>query len=178
MRSELGRGTTFALCLPVGSDLAASAPLVRAQAAREDAKRGRHALIVDDDPAILAAMKMLLKAEGFHVSSAQSVAEAARVAREQPGVEIVISDFHLHGGKLGTQAIAAVRSIRGANLSAVLLTGDTSNAINEAAAGVGIALASKPVNPSELLQLVANLLAQGQASPGGVSSPANQVGGR
>lgn len=167
VRSELGRGTTFTLCLPAGSEPAESAPFVTALPAREDAKRERYALVVDDDPAILAAMKMLLNVEGFRVSSAQSVAEAAQVAREQPNIEIVISDFHLHKGELGTQAIAAVRSIRGAKLSAVLLTGDTSNAITEAAAGVDIAVASKPVNPTELLQLVANLLAQGQASPGG-----------
>lgn len=60
----------------------------------------------------------------------------------------------------GTEAIAAVRRIRGAHVRAVLLSGDTSRAMSNAVEGAAIHVASKPVKPDELLKLIADLLAQ------------------
>jgi two-component system, sensor histidine kinase len=146
VHSVVGRGTTFSVSVPTGVVPTATA-----------ASRKTHILVVDDDPAMLVAARLLLKAEGFRVSSAAGLAEAVRLAREHDDIEVIISDYHLGKGELGTQVIDAVREIRGAALSAVILSADTSRAVIDSIAKVhaGIAIASKPLKADELLGLLA-----------------------
>lgn len=119
-------------------------------------RRG-HVLLIDDDLSVLLALASLLEAEGFRVSSVQSTADSVRLIHEKEDIRLVISDFHLLEGDIGTDAIAAVRQIR-ANLGAVLLSGDMPGALAAATAGVEVTVTSKPVDPDKLLALVAKLM--------------------
>jgi CheY-like chemotaxis protein len=116
-----------------------------------------HVLIVEDDPAVLAATRMLLKAEGYKVTAATTVEEAIRCAREHPDIELLISDYHLARGQTGTEAIQGVRSVLGAQLPAVLVTGDTSSVMRELRHDGRVRLTSKPIRSSELLAILSSL---------------------
>src|SRR5215472_17545419 len=83
-------------------------------------------LIVEDDPGVLGAMRRLLKLEGYRVLAAPSVAEALSLVRQNDDVRLLITDFHLADGELGTDAIRTIRAACGRLLKAVLITGDTS----------------------------------------------------
>jgi two-component system, sensor histidine kinase len=157
VRSELGRGSTFSILLPAGSagEVAqTSAPAVSVTASERRAR----VLVVDDDPGVLNATRMLLKVEGFRVSTADSLEEAIRVSAEQSDIELLITDYHLNDGKTGTDVIDAVRRVIGANLKAVLITGDTTHALKEAIRDDHVRLASKPINADEFLAVLDALL--------------------
>ena len=60
-----------------------------------------HALIVDDDPEVLAAMAEVVRGEGFTVATADSLRAArAQLVRQQP--EVLLTDLQLPDGK-GTE---------------------------------------------------------------------------
>ena len=117
-----------------------------------------HVLIVEDDPAVLNATRMLLKVENYRVSTAGSLLEALQKARDNVDVDLLITDYHLAGGETGTEVISSVRGILGADLPTVLITGDTSSAVKELQHDDNVRMASKPINADELLALLRELL--------------------
>ena len=160
VESEVGKGSMFTLTLPAsrtGADVAHSetpAP------AKLNELRGRcRVLLVEDDLAVRDATRLLLKVEGYHVTAVASLTEAMRAARAAEGVDLLVTDYHLQDGETGTQVIAAIREALQAPLKAVLLTGDTSNAIKELPRDPSLRIASKPIRAEELLTIIRGLLA-------------------
>lgn len=160
VQSRLGRGTTFSIVLPAGA-LTEPRPLEAARPAAANAAPSAHILVVDDDLAVLNATRMLLSVEGYEVSTAPSLAEAIRIASEHADIRILVTDYHLGNGDLGTQVIDAVRGVVAGRLGAVIISGDTSGAIRTAALDPRVRLASKPVIAEELLRIVLELDAIG-----------------
>ncbi|HTT01816.1 MAG TPA: hybrid sensor histidine kinase/response regulator [Steroidobacteraceae bacterium] len=160
VRSELGRGSTFDLELPLGSGttITPAASPVAAQAVDRQAAAPQ-VLLVDDDPGVRSATTMLLKVEGYRVVSASSLQEAVERLAEMPGVDLLVTDYHLQNGSTGLDVINAVRTTAGEGLKAVLVTGDTSSTIRGLPSDERIRLASKPIDADELLGLIKALLA-------------------
>jgi two-component system, sensor histidine kinase len=159
VESEVGRGSTFALSVPASNVVAAQVTggPTRAAATSGSVASSPHVLLVEDDEPVRSATRLLLQVAGYRVSVAGSVAEALTRVREQPDVDLLVSDYHLGGAETGTQAIAAVREVVGARLRAVLVTGDTSSAVRERAFDFGTRIASKPINADEFLALLEDL---------------------
>ena len=159
VRSEVGRGSTFALVLPSGAaDTPAERPAGGAAAVPERQTASARILLVDDDAGVRKATAMLLKVEGFEVRSAGSLAEAVQEARRQPPIDLIVADYHLQKGETGIEVIAAVRALLKSDLGAVLVSGDTSSTLREVEAGDHIRIASKPIQAEALLELIAGLL--------------------
>jgi two-component system, sensor histidine kinase len=157
--SEVGKGSVFTLVLPLGRSTATAsserpAPV---QAARQAS--APLVLLVEDDPAVRDATRMLLKVEGYRVLTAGCLAEAESMAREHGQLDLLVTDYHLSNGETGTQVIAALRASLGKPLKAVLITGDTSSAVKELQRDEHLRLASKPIHAEELLTLLKSLLA-------------------
>jgi PAS domain S-box-containing protein len=158
VRSEIGHGSVFALEIPAGQTGAAAAgesasrPTTRPVSAPQ-------VLLVEDDPAVRNATRMLLKVEGYRVLTASSLAEAQSRASEHPQIDLLVTDYHLSNNETGTQVIAAMRESVGKHLKAVLITGDTSAAVKELRRDERLRLASKPIHAEELLGLLKSLLA-------------------
>ena len=158
--SEIGQGSRFALQVPAGKAAVAPAANPGAGLSAERGAGNKHEiLIVEDEPAVLNATRLLLTAVGYRVATARSLAQAIERARESPALELLISDYRLADGETGAQVIAAVREIRGAHFKTVLITGDTSGAAHAADGDEHVRLLSKPVDPDELLGLLKELLA-------------------
>lgn len=161
VRSVVDKGSTFSLELPVGT--APASELVRlaiqSHGLGNPPAIARHVLLVEDDPAVLKATRMLLRVEGYRVTSAASLREALERARENYDIDLVVTDYHLQGDDTGVQVIMALRETLGPTLKAVLVTGDTSSAIREFTSDAHLRLASKPVNADELLGILKSLLA-------------------
>jgi len=116
-------------------------------------------LLVEDDAGVRNATRMLLKSEGYRVTAVASLAEAVELARRDPHVDLLVTDYHLGDGEPGTHVIAGVREALGRQIQAVLMTGDTSSAIQKLPPDPFMRVASKPVNSEELLDLLRTLLA-------------------
>jgi CheY-like chemotaxis protein len=102
---------------------------------------------------------MLLKVEGYRVTAVESLSEAIEHVRQGNGVDLLVTDYHLSRGELGTQVLGALRECVGARLKAVLVTGDTSSAIKHLPRDPHLRVASKPIDAGELLALLRALLA-------------------
>jgi two-component system CheB/CheR fusion protein len=154
--SEVGKGSVFAVLLPLArADVRPPAPAE----ARAPAAAGGNArvLLVEDDASVRDATAMLLRVEGYRVTAVASLAEALpAVASEAP--ELLVTDYHLGNGELGTEVITALRSRVRPALKAILLTGDTSAVVKEMHADPNLRILSKPVNAEELLRLLQALL--------------------
>ncbi len=160
VRSEVGRGSAFALELPAacGAGSTARAPVADSAPAPQTICAAR-ILLVDDDAGVRNATAMLLEVEGFEVACAASLAEAMQEARRGLSIDLLIADYHLQNGETGVDVIAAVRRLAGESLGAVLVSGDTSSTVRDFKSDDRLRIASKPIRADELLRLVRALLA-------------------
>jgi len=161
VQSEVGKGSVFSLELPASAAAVTDrkgGPGAETSAPRRT-DRLPHVLVVEDDSAVLSATRMLLKVDGYRVTTATSLTEALQKAREHADIDVLITDYHLGSEQTGTDVIAAVRDIRGPHLGAVLVTGDTSSAVKELSHDERVRMTSKPINADELLSLLRTLLA-------------------
>ena len=159
VQSEVGRGSTFSLEMAAGTRETRNAIATASAADRPEARSASaRILLVDDDAGVRNATAMLLRVEGFDVLCAASAAEANQLVRQDPRIDLVIADYHLHKGETGIDVIAAARELAGEHLGAVLVSGDTSSTLRDVKATDRLRIASKPIQADELLSIIAELL--------------------
>ena len=164
LHSVLGKGTTFALQLPRGS----TADTLTDDGAKTDGRHdlssvsssAKHVLLVEDDLAVRKATRMLLTVAGFKVTAAESLSEALASAKRESAIHLIVTDYHLSAGDTGLDVITAVRKLLGTKVPAILVTGDTSSAMQALPGDPDLRLSSKPVNADELLGLAQVLTAR------------------
>jgi two-component system, sensor histidine kinase len=160
--SAVGRGSTFAVMLPRAGAAAliaaAQQPPATAPPRTEPARR-QHLLLIEDDAAVLNAMRLLLGTEGYRVTATSSAEEALGRAAQLADIDIIVSDFHLGDGSNGFDAIAAIRSALGRTTKAILVTGDTTPAMDRRCEpGPALRVVRKPIAADELLKTLRELL--------------------
>jgi len=159
VRSEVGKGSAFSLLLPPGRGAPGFVQVATRESAMRQPQIGKvNVLLVEDDRAVRDATRMLLKAEGYGVLTAETLAEALHKVRQET-IDLLVTDYHLSDGETGTQVIAELREALGRPLKAVLMTGDTSSAVQELPRDSHLRVASKPIKAEELLTLLRALLA-------------------
>jgi CheY-like chemotaxis protein len=158
VRSVPGEGSVFAIELPIAEGSGEEdLPQPKAEVEAEQ-PAARRILLVEDEPGVRNAMRMLLRIEGYEVVPA-ATADEAMLKLKTDAFDLLVTDYHLEGGRTGTQVIAAAREALGPRFSAVLVTGDTSSAVREMQGDAHLRIASKPINSDELLGVVRHLLA-------------------
>jgi two-component system, sensor histidine kinase len=158
--SKPGAGSVFAIELPAATSAPKHAEETSHQQTSIEADPGGHrVLLVEDEPGVRNAMRMLLDIEGYRVIAAATADEALSELEAGPDFDLVVSDYHLEAGRPGTEVIAAARARLGQSLKAILVTGDTSSAIREMQADANLRIISKPINSNKLLDVVRELLA-------------------
>ena len=137
--SRPGRGSMFAIEVPVGRAPEAVAP----QPARH-AARSLIIGLVEDHSQVRNALTLALETSGHVVFPAGNGAELLAGLGEQ-APDLVIADHRLAGSETGFEAIAAVRAVFGTGLPAIVITGDTEPALIRDMAGRDIAVYYKPL---------------------------------
>ena len=141
MHSQVGRGTSFELRLPLAYTV--SQPPERHQKKTPGVMTAK-VLVLDDERSVRKGVRMLLEELGCVCSEAGSTAEALASARASPP-DIVLADMRLRGGDSGIGAVQAIRDAVG-NVPALLVSGDTAPNRLQEAARAGIRLLHKPVS--------------------------------
>jgi signal transduction histidine kinase/ActR/RegA family two-component response regulator len=152
--SIVGKGSRFSIVLPVGSAQSRLAPPAKASYQEIPANQAR-VMVVEDDAFVLSGICSLLETAGYRVTGVTSIGEALEQLHKQKDISLLITDFHLGNGELGTEVIRSVRSILGREVQAFLLTGDTSARVEIIARDNDAVLMSKPINADEFLWLLA-----------------------
>jgi len=112
-------------------------------------------MVVEDDAFVLSSICSLLETVGYRVTGVASIGEAVEQLHRQKDISLLITDFHLDNGELGTEVIRSIRSVLGRDVQAFLLTGDTSTRVQIIARENDAFLMSKPINADEFLGLLA-----------------------
>ena len=143
VRSVPGKGSVFAIRLPLAEANGTTEPRPVVES------RPRSILLVEDEVHVRGALELVLGGLGHHVTAGETVDEAlGRLGGQRP--ELVIADYRLGGGATGVEAIQRVRALFGADLPAVVLTGDTDPAVIRRIAGERLRLLHKPLQVEAL----------------------------
>jgi signal transduction histidine kinase/CheY-like chemotaxis protein len=156
LTSAVGRGSRFAVSLPLATPRPAAQP---APAAAIDLAMGKFVVVVDDDALVLDAMGGILKSWGCSVVTAKSDTDAlVALAGHARQPDLIISDYRLGDGRTGFDVIERLRSSFGAHIPAFLISGDTAPERLREARASGYYLLHKPVLPMTLRSVVSQLL--------------------
>jgi PAS domain S-box-containing protein len=156
VESTPGRGTTFTILLPAvesAGDQAVEVPV------EPQSGRGQLLLVVDDEAAIVATLRLLLEARQYRVVTAREGQEAIRVFLEhRAAICAVVTDLMMPvmGG------LDLARALRQLNpgLPVIACTGLDQEEFRRDCAAVGIAtLLPKPFVPAQLFAAVEKALA-------------------
>jgi len=159
VRSQLGKGSVFAIEVPVSPITLprtgpGAAPMPEAGRAQ-----GGAILVIDDDPTLRQALQSLLAGYGYRTAAAASGdAALALVTGNGFRPDAIVSDFLLPGRMNGARTAEALRGALGREVPVIFLTGDTRSVSSQDLALANSTRFAKPVKSEELLRAVQHYL--------------------
>ncbi len=157
--SEVGRGSTFRVLLPLRSEAAPAPAPGKPAAAPVEPPAGRTArlLVVDDEDGAREGLAAALDMLGYHVTQAGS-GEEALAAAEREAFDLLLSDIKLPGIQGGDLARTLV--VRHPGLRVILMSGYTEDAAVRAEASSGrVRFLQKPFSMDAVAAEIAAALA-------------------
>lgn len=155
--SRPGQGTVFRLELPLWAGTVIAAEPAISSLPGLTRLQGLHVLAIDDDDVVLLGMAQFLRSRGCVVAVADSISEALVMAKRQ-APDLIVSDYRLRGNQTGAEAIAALRSLLGTDVPALMITGDTAPERLREALASDVPLLHKPVVPEQLFRSIAEVI--------------------
>jgi two-component system, chemotaxis family, CheB/CheR fusion protein len=160
VRSRPGRGSVFAVEVPLAEDGARSIASQDVPRIEESVDRTSSILIIDDDPEIREILDLLLKGEGHRTYAVGDGKQAlALVERGSIRPDLILADYNLPGGLNGLQAVAGLREMLSREVPVIILTGDISTDTLRDIARERCVQRNKPIKADELTRLIRSLLA-------------------
>jgi signal transduction histidine kinase len=159
VRSQPGRGSVFAVEVPIAAPV--EKPDCTDPRRRPGDLAGFRIALIDEDALAQAGMKSLLESWGCKVTTgndACAVIESFLQTARPP--QLVISDYGLQRASTGVDAVRELRARFGADLPAVLISGDTGPEVLRLTQSEGLPLLHKPVRPARLRALLNRLPGQ------------------
>jgi CheY-like chemotaxis protein len=157
----IGSGRPQAFGAPVARRLVRRSGLAAGPGAGPEGPTGdtrpprRRVMIIEDDAIVRLGLQAVLEDGGEEVILAGSAAEAlARLAAGASVPDVIVADYRLRDGQVGTDAIRRVRDAVGRALPAVLLTGEAASDLREEAALQGLLVAGKPIGSRDLFRVI------------------------
>ncbi len=159
LRSRSGHGTVFSLELPLGKATRQLSARPSGKAPLAITLDGKLIVVVEDEPAVLAGLVVLLKGWGATLAAFDSVAGCTAWAEGcDPAVvkpDLFIVDFRLENGLNGVDAIVALRARFGQQVPAIVVTGSTMTGHEQEALDKNFHVLIKPVLPNKLRAMIA-----------------------
>ncbi len=159
MRSIPGKGSVFALRVPLGKPGEAPTPEVTAEQPVPDLLRDKVIVVVDDEASVRIGMQTLLQSWGCRCVAAS---DADEVLRQIDGraPDFIIADLRLRNNRTGIDAVRELRESLGREVPAVLISGDTALDRLIEVSAAGFTMLHKPLKAVRLRALLNHSLAQ------------------
>jgi len=164
LKSRTGSGSVFSVTVPIADPQAIQARTKSEPPRPIGHMQGVRVLCIDNEPAILEGMDVLLKSWGCEVITALGVDQAA-VALHARGdaPHIILADYHLNEGT-GCEAIASLCRTLNREIAGVVVTADRSPEVQDQVRNAGYRLLRKPVKPAALRTAIAQVQMPGIAA--------------
>jgi CheY-like chemotaxis protein len=175
--SELGRGTTFTLLLPVADERPEAAPARQpAETVRPRLHRPGSILVLEDNDSIRALVDEVLSGRGFEVLVAPTAIEAASILEEHGSeIRLLISDVILPGMS-GPEFYETRVRPRFPQMEVLFISGFADHhVLRTEVSEQRQALLEKPFTPGQLLEAVERALAGSPGSGRGPGSTSPRV---
>jgi signal transduction histidine kinase len=157
LESEVGRGTTVRIMLPVREAKTGAAP----EKARPGIAKTGTILVVEDDPDVRAAVVMVLRSCGYRVREAADGASALAVLDTDKTIDLLFSDVVMPQG-MGGFDLARQATARHSGLKVILTSGYPESALEGAGLPQnGFRLLRKPYAKTDLLEALGGMLGGG-----------------
>jgi CheY-like chemotaxis protein len=169
VRSRLGRGSVFALELPLSIENLpqsvhnhSDAATARNVGMLEHAPKANitRIAIIDDNPQVLNALAFSLENNGYQVVAANTGAQLIDSLGDI-APDLIISDYRLTNGQYGYGVIDAIKEKFGATLPSIIMTGDTDPVLMRSMAARGIPILYKPLQFDTLQAAMIKAISQG-----------------
>ncbi|WP_462116660.1 hybrid sensor histidine kinase/response regulator, partial [Lysobacter xanthus] len=161
LRSTLGQGTCFSIALPH-----VDAPVRDVRVAAAPRLAGLRVLLLDNDPAALAATRSLLERWGCDVVAARDRLEAL-AACEAFDPSAWLLDYHLDQGDTGP-AVARALEERFGTRPTLVVSADASAEVRARVEDSGYRLLAKPVKPLALKSMLDRWVVAGERAASAV----------
>jgi histidine kinase len=161
LRSQLGRGSVFWVCVPLGDAAAvhpAPAPAAAQQNPDDAPLHGSSAWVIEDDGPTCTATRALLERWGCQVPLAGGAPEALDQARPGEAPQLVLLDVNLGAGHHGPDVYAALCQRWGQSPAVILVTAERDATLRRQAAERGWGFLAKPVRAPALRALMSQTL--------------------
>jgi two-component system cell cycle sensor histidine kinase/response regulator CckA len=157
VESELGKGTTFRVYLPVPSKSAAPA-LERADESGDIRGGTETVLVVEDEALLMAVMRSTLMDKGYHVITATDGLQAVQLfAKHRDEIALVLTDIGLPQMS-GSEEIVHIRELS-PDVRIIVTTGYLDPVLESEMRKAGVVqFLVKPLGPSQILRTVREAL--------------------
>lgn len=153
--SDIDRGTTFTILLPMVAEEAKPQPRQQLQTALN----GQETIfLVEDEVAVLRIARLVLEKQGYHVVAVTSGQEAIAAAKSHEGsIDLLLTDVVMPG--MGGRELAELLRVRCPAMKVLYMSGYTSDAvIRYGVESAKCAFLQKPFTPFVLAQMVRDVL--------------------
>lgn len=162
LASKPGKGSVFAVAVPQAKVAIFEEQTDLQQSHEVAGLAGRLIAIIENEGSIRVGLKLLLQSWGCKVVVADSAGTMInQLDTVGEAVEMVISDFGLRGSMNGVEAIARIRQRWGADLPALLFTGNISKETYTLAKNAGLSVLYKPAKAVALREAITTALGGG-----------------
>jgi len=152
VRSRAGGGSVFSVAVPLAAEHAEPAPPPASRTAAptrpENRPDRRFAVVVDDDAIVLMGLETILRDWNFDVLAADSTDRAlARLKEADRRPDVLIVDYRLREGRVGTEAVVRIREMCGQQIPGIIVTGEIGAEPQNDAIAHNLGILHKPVTP-------------------------------
>lgn len=162
-RSDLAKGSLFSIELPRSSNTILRKPVPNAP--EQCHIRRSSVVMIDDEPAVLESMEMLMESVGFKIigceysgPDCQQYSDLLQRCDVEPP-DVIVCDYRLPGNTTGIEVIKQMREALSSDVPALIITGDISQEVLQKIQRHEFRVLHKPVGSTELKSAIDDLLA-------------------
>lgn len=157
VRSWPGRGSMFSIEVPISEEMPLAISQLPVLPTTGNPLPGRRLLVIDNEVSILDSMRALLAQWGCEVITATDQA-GALLALQGRAPELILADYHLDHGVVGSAVVKHLREHFAQNIPAVIITADRTDQCRRALRRLDAPLLNKPLKPGKLRAVLSQLL--------------------
>jgi signal transduction histidine kinase/ActR/RegA family two-component response regulator len=166
LASRPGRGSVFRIRVPLGDAASVAVPTPQPAAENINALADKVVVVVEDEGTVRDGLTTLLAQWRCRPVGAASVQEVLELlAAESLTPDIVLADYRLRDNNNGIAAIETLRKQFGAEVPALLISGDTTEELFRIARERSLLFIAKPISAARLRAALLHLLSKSQKQP-------------